>query len=280
MRILYVDDEELAIRNFEHFINKIDGITKVTCTTSPMKAIDLACINEYDVAFLDIEMPDIRGIELGKRILNVQPNIEIIYVTSYEDHALAAFQIGAIGYILKPYDQEDIEKVLKKIRKVVPEEKVQEKDVSSNKKDEIFIKTFGSFDIFKNNELIPIKNAKAKEIFALLVDKKGGSMTPQMISNMLWEDREYDAVIKSYVWRAIKELKKVLDQHGIAHILQIENNLKSIYPETFLCDYYEILNGNEEYVELYNGYYMSQYSWAEETIPIIEAKIRKMKKSM
>ncbi len=282
MKILYVDDENLAVQNFKYVVKDIEAITKLQCCTNPMDAIDYVCTSKFDVAFLDIEMPVMRGIELGKRLLDIQPDLEIIYVTGYEDYALRAFQLGAIGYVLKPYEKEDIIKLLNKVKKISGNPEVSKQDVESEKekKAEVFIKTFGAFDIFKDGELIPIKNAKAKEILALLVNQKGGAMTSSMISSYLWEDREYDAVTKSYVWRAMKELIKVLEKHEVSYIIQNLNNIKSIVPDTFICDYYEIMNGNKEYYETYNGYYMSQYSWAEETVPMIDHKVRLMMKEM
>ncbi len=283
MKILYVDDENLAIENFKYVLKDIEGIKKLQCCNNPMDAIDYVCTNRFDVAFLDIEMPVMRGIELGKRLLDIQEDLEIVYVTGYEDYAMRAFQVGAIGYVLKPYEAEDIIKILKKLKKISNYNSQPVGEVSTNiktEKKEVVVRTFGAFDLFKNGELIPIKNAKAKEVLALLVNQKGGSMTSSMISSYLWEDREYDAVTKSYVWRAVKELEKILKEYNIEYILKNLNNLKAIIPDSFTCDYYEIMNGNMEYYELYNGYYMSQYAWAEETIPMIDNKVRLLTKKI
>ncbi len=118
MKILYVEDENLAIEKFKSIINEIKGIESLQCFKNSIEAIEYVKENPIDVAFLDIVLPNMGGIELGKRILETQPEAEIVFVSAYEKYALRAFDVGAIGYVLKPYSAEEIERLVNKIKKI------------------------------------------------------------------------------------------------------------------------------------------------------------------
>ncbi len=118
MKILCVEDENLAIEKFKSIINEIKGIESLQCFKNSIEAIEYVKENPIDVAFLDIVLPNMGGIELGKRILETQPEAEIVFVSAYEKYALRAFDLGALGYVLKPYSAEEIEKLINKVKKI------------------------------------------------------------------------------------------------------------------------------------------------------------------
>lgn len=118
MKILIVEDEKLAIIRLKRLIEEI-GNYEILTTESSEEALYLLDKNpDIDIVFLDIKMPNMSGIELAYKILTKRDNIFIVFQTAYEEHALEAFQIGAIDYLLKPYTLEDIKKVFNRVEKL------------------------------------------------------------------------------------------------------------------------------------------------------------------
>ena len=103
-RIIVVDDELLALKRFEHIVQKDNRVKLVQTFQDGLSALDFIKENTIDIAFLDIEMPEINGLELANKIQEIDPYINIIFITAYDQYALDAFKAHAIGYLLKPLD--------------------------------------------------------------------------------------------------------------------------------------------------------------------------------
>ena len=122
MNYVLVDDEERALNLLRIMLTRSDGFSKehdhIDTFTQPVEALDFIRRTLVDVIFLDIEMPVLNGITLGKQISEELPAPpEIIYVTAFPEYSLDAWDIGAFGYILKPYDPKQISAVLNRVLK-------------------------------------------------------------------------------------------------------------------------------------------------------------------
>lgn len=118
MKVLIVDDEKLALSRLNRLLNE-EGILDITACSSAIEAIKVLSKEKFDVAFLDISMPDMNGLELANTIVNLNPKTFIIFQTAYEEHALEAFQSGGIDYLLKPISNESIKNSLDKMKKYI-----------------------------------------------------------------------------------------------------------------------------------------------------------------
>ncbi len=98
-KCLIVDDEPLAIRVIENHISKIPSLELAFSCRNAIEAFDVLMKNHIDLVFLDVEMPEISGIELLK---SLKKNPSIIITTAYRDFALEAYELDAIDYLLKP----------------------------------------------------------------------------------------------------------------------------------------------------------------------------------
>lgn len=278
MKLIYVDDEKMALENFRYDTQDRDDVSDVQFFTNPKEALEYVKTHRVDAAFLDITMPEMDGIELAGYLKAAQPDLEIVYVTGYSDYAHQAYKVGGRAYLTKPYLDEELEQtftLLKKLVGKVSESQPVEEAVMKG----VFIRTFVNFDLLIDGLPVVFKNAKAKELLALLVDYRGSSLAGNQIFHKLWEEKEYDATTSTYVRRTLRALKEQLEELGILDILISHRNAHSINPGTFVCDYYETMKGSEVYLHEYNGYYMQQYYWAEESIAIVESKIKSMRKS-
>jgi two-component system LytT family response regulator len=116
MKILIVDDEKLACTRVSRILNELNYFD-ITILNDSLEAINNIAKMKYDLVYLDIQMPNINGIELANKILELEPNTFIVFQTAYEEFAIEAFKTGGIDYILKPIIKENIEKSLDKVNK-------------------------------------------------------------------------------------------------------------------------------------------------------------------
>ena len=255
MRIIAVDDEILALEDFEDTCKELGITDEIIKFNNPLDALSFVAANKVDIAFLDIEMPVIKGIDLAKRIKVLCPNVRIIFATSYSDYALEAFAADAVDYVMKPYEPEAIKRAYDKalvVRDVVTETKV-------------FVKTFGFFDVFVDGKSVNFTSAKSKELLAILVDRNGGVVSTEQAIALLWEGRKYDETVQSLFRKVLKALRNSLEQAGISDIFIDNRNQRSIDKSKFTCDYYDFLeNGKNDRIKFF-GKYMEQYPWAKQT---------------
>lgn len=103
IRCLIVDDEPPAIRLLEGYIAKVFFLEKVGATTKPLEALQIIENEDIDLVFLDIQMPELSGIQLSKII---KEKVKIIFTTAYPQFALESYSLNAIDYLLKPFEFE------------------------------------------------------------------------------------------------------------------------------------------------------------------------------
>lgn len=128
------------------------------------------------------------------------------------------------------------------------------------------IRTFGYFDVFVNDKPIAFRNKKAKELFALLVDRRGGFVSSEEAIAYLWENEPVNAVTLARYRKEALRLKNTLEEYGIPHVVESVDGKRRIVPESVECDLYDYLSGKDEYAAAFKGSYLSNYSWGEVTL--------------
>ncbi len=262
MRAICVDDEHILMEDTAAMCREIPLIDEVRGFVSAGTALEWLSENPVDLALLDIDMPDMNGLELAARIKEISPDTAIIFITGYSEYAKDAFAVRASGYLMKPvtYDKlaEDIEYAL------APR--------SAPKPRRTEIRTFGAFDVFRDGRPVKFSIAKSKELLAYLVDRQGGSVTRAEISSALWEDRLYDRKQQKQLDVYIRALKDTLAKYGILEIFEMHRGGLRVVPEKFVCDAYRFFAGEIDAVNAFRGEYMSSYSWASITEGIMYQK--------
>ncbi|MBQ8357793.1 MAG: PAS domain-containing protein [Clostridia bacterium] len=130
----------------------------------------------------------------------------------------------------------------------------------------VSIRTFGYFDVFVNGRAIAFRSEKAKELFALLVDRRGGYVSSEEAISFLWENEPVNAVTLARYRKVALRLKNILEEYGIAHVVESVDGKRRIVTDKVQCDLYDYLSGKEEYAQTFKGSYLSNYSWAEVTL--------------
>jgi len=115
IRAFVVDDERLAVQRLTRLLNDTGRVTIAGSATDPQDALDTLRDADVDVVFLDIQMPEMTGIELVERL---DRNVPVIFTTAYDRYALEAFAVNSIDYLLKPIEAERLEKALDKLERL------------------------------------------------------------------------------------------------------------------------------------------------------------------
>ena len=250
MNILLVDDEELQLLRLEKLCKKIFINDNILSYTNPKKAYSDNIENNIDIAFLDIEMPVLNGIQLAKSFKKINPKINIIFVTAYDNYAVDAFNIHASGYILKPVSMDKIKKELDGLRFDV--------DLKPKNKEKVLtVKCFGNFEVFKDGIPVKFGRQKSKELFAYLVDREGSAVNMNELNAVLWEEDK-----NSYLRNLISDIQESLNSIGANDVFIKRFNECFIDVNKIECDAYEYKNNNPDAIRAYRGEYMNQYSWA------------------
>lgn len=142
----------------------------------------------------------------------------------------------------------------------------KKQDDPTGEQHKIYIRTFGYFDVFIDDKPIAFRNKKAKELLALLVDRRGGYVTSEQAIGYLWEDEPANTVTLARYRKEALRLKNTLEEYGIAHIMESVDGKRRIIPEKISCDLYDYLSGKEEYAGLFKGSYLTDYGWGEMTL--------------
>ena len=130
----------------------------------------------------------------------------------------------------------------------------------------VSIRTFGYFDVFVDGKPIAFRNKKSKELFALLVDRRGGYITSEEAICFLWEDEPANSVTFARYRKVALRLKNTLEEYGVSDIIETVDGKRRIIPERVKCDLYDYLSGRDEHASLFNGSYLTNYSWGERTL--------------
>ena len=114
--IIMVDDNAVILNGGLAIIEEVIPIASVTGFTKPSEAIEYAKANHVALAFLDIEMGSVSGLDLCRDLLAINPRTNVVYLTAYSNYSLDAWSTGACGFLLKPITAEGVKEQIKKLR--------------------------------------------------------------------------------------------------------------------------------------------------------------------
>ena len=255
MKAIAVDDELYMLENLEEAVRASSDISQVSCFSTCSAALAYAEENPVDVAFLDINMRGIGGLGLAEKLMALQPRCKIVFCTGYGEYAVSAFQLHVSGYLMKPITPEAVQKELDHIKGVRATEKL------------LTVQCFGNFEVLHNGEILPFKRRKAKELLAVLIDRKGAGMTAKQICAILFPDDTDDTKNAAYLRQLVMDLKNTLKQIRGEEVFQHDTPYYRVDTNLISCDYLSFLETGKPQ---FYGEYMTQYSWAEETCALLQ----------
>src|SRR5262249_47297292 len=118
LRAVVVDDEQLARDELGYLLDQL-GVEVIGQAGNGLEAITTIDRLRPDVVFLDVQMPGLTGFEVARRLLDSRASSQIIFVTAYDQHAIEAFEVNAVDYLLKPVEQARLEVAVDRARRRV-----------------------------------------------------------------------------------------------------------------------------------------------------------------
>ena len=114
--VIMVDDNKIILCGGMRILEKVMPNASVTGFTKPTEAIEYAKANPVALAFLDIEMGTISGLDVCRKLLEINPRINVVYLTAYQEYSFDAWSTGACGFLLKPLTVESVRDQLSRLR--------------------------------------------------------------------------------------------------------------------------------------------------------------------
>ena len=233
MRCFVVDDEKIALDRMVRELKTAAPEAEVCAFSDPNELLNFAKTTSCDVAFLDVRMGSMTGVELAKKLKDFLPKLNIVFVTGYDEYANEAMKMHASGYLMKPVTAEDIKAELQDLRYPIFEKKNYL----------LYFRCFGAFEVFnQNGDVVCFERKKAKELLAYLLYKQGVKCTNQELHEVLFEDRTYETDVEQRMYQTlVSSLTATLKSIGADSVLQRSYGMIKLDVTKVACDWYEYL---------------------------------------
>ena len=256
MIAVIADDEPIVMRMTEKSVRKALPDAEVYTFLNGNGLVEFAEKNTVQIAFLDIRMSGITGLELAEKLHTVQPRMNLIFTTAYEEYKSEAMDLHASGYLMKPVTKDSVLQEMEYLRFPIEEEKPE----GSGKRLEVTC--FGDFKASSGGVPLVFSYSKTYELLAFLIDRRGAMCSYPLIIEALWDGESGHL---AYMKRIRSDLINVFTDNGIADVIYSKRGFIGLDTKLINCDYYDFLEGKPDAVAAYQGIYMSQFPWAEET---------------
>jgi len=216
----FVDDLKKKV---QEFADKKNIPIEVDTFTDSKEFLTSFVVMKYQVVFLDIEMPGLDGIEIGKQIRGMNQDVLIIYITSHEGFAFQATQIESIGYLIKPVEDEKLYRMMRTVfatleglnsNKVVREEKIQL--CIDYETEFIRVSEIVAFEKYRNKCVVYLSDGKTKECYETiknLVERLPNEVFYQVGAGLLI-NISYVTYMKSYEVRFLTGKDEIIRRLG------------------------------------------------------------------
>ncbi|MFD0961176.1 response regulator [Paenibacillus chungangensis] len=221
-KAIIVEDEIPNLELMHVMLQQFSSIDIMGSFDSPLQAF--VSIKESTdaphVAFIDIEMPEMNGIALARKLLEHCPRTAIVFTTAYREYALEAFDVQAVDYILKPVTPAAIERVLSRLNQHAG----MTEDTNSSPAGSAEIRCFGGFEVRSGDGgLIRFPSRKAEELCAYLLCHPGRDVSKWQLVELLWPNMEAERASHN-LHNAVYLLKKLMKDNRLHMELKKTND--------------------------------------------------------
>lgn len=253
MNILTVDSDRRTLDDIKGILDKHRPNAACYYFEDPLAALAKARETEIDVALLEVDTPELSGMDLGRYLKELNPYVNLIYLNKGSNHAYDAMRMHASGYVIKPGAEDDIRYELDSLRYPEIRKKIKR----------VYAQTFGNFELFVDGEPVEFKYTRTKEIVAILINNKGAQTTNGEIIADLWEDDADPDRKLSYLCNLRQDLQNTFTRLKLDGVILKQRGSMAIAKDRIECDLYDWMDDPEHSKYKYIGDYMNQYSWAE-----------------
>jgi DNA-binding LytR/AlgR family response regulator len=191
---IIIDDEPPAIRILEKFVTQLKGLELIASSSNGLNGLELIQQHQPDIVFLDIQMPDLTGIQLSKLIAH---ETNIIFTTAYAQFAVEGFQLNAVDYLLKPIA---FPRFIEAIEKVKKKKTSKKEPTNITNEDYFFVKTDGK-NKFRKVKLTDILYAESIKNYVIIHTESEQLVTYNTLKNIQESlpDTRFIKIHKSYI---------------------------------------------------------------------------------
>lgn len=214
MTALCVDDEIILLNMLKRAVTRSGCADEAIGFTDEIEALEWARENTFDIAFLDVELHVMDGLEVAEKLKELRPDCLIVFCTGYSNYAVDAVNrdVGD-AYLLKPIRAEIIRET---VEKLLSRGNSQKKNAALTVS---FANGISAFD--RTGKLIVFKRNKTPALLSILVNGDGGNISTPEICKALWNDNDVAfQENKKYLNQLVYDLRRSLEQAGITDILQ------------------------------------------------------------
>ncbi|BBH22994.1 DNA-binding response regulator [Paenibacillus baekrokdamisoli] len=223
MKVLIIDDEKAMHLIMKRMLAKVADVEVVESFLETAPAFSYLANHEVDLVFVDISMPRENGLEFAERLRESGRHTKLVFITSHKEYALFAFDVYAFDYIVKPVNQERLQRTVQRaLTEMHTEHLLQVKREPASS--EVEFKCLGGIDILSTRGVrVKWKSSKSAELFGYLLIHKG-----RLVSrSRLIEDIFGDMPLKNaeiYLNTTVYQLRKVLETYGLKESLLSDSN--------------------------------------------------------
>ncbi|PYE44256.1 response regulator [Paenibacillus barcinonensis] len=290
MRAIVVDDEKPAQLHLQRLLQSDGRIDPIQCFSTARDALEFLTNHRVDVVFLDIGMPEMNGLEAAEYIEQLDQSIRVIFVTAYAHHAVEAFELQALDYILKPVSPGRLSKTIDRIEgmmsyntQAAATAEVQESEPVAEEPEleAPGLLVFKHLDIFRSLEQSAKKHkwrtTKSQELFAFLFHHRGEWVSKEILLDKLWADLSQDKGL-TLLHTSVYQIRKLLKEWGMTGKLEYNMNRYRLLTGNLVSDveqfeqamsYAAVTSVNVQELRqvalLYRGDYLEEhdYDWAK-----------------
>ena len=166
LRTVVVDDEQLAREELCFLLGQIPGVEVVAQAEDGPAALETIAEHTPDLVMLDVQMPGLTGFEVARRLVNGGTDAHLVFVTAYDRHAIEAFDVNAVDYLLKPVEAERLSTAVERVRKRMQTERgsqlpgdnldrvLQLLSDRQNRRDQLAVKVGDRFLLLQSDEVV------------------------------------------------------------------------------------------------------------------------------
>ncbi|MGM7683659.1 response regulator [Cytobacillus sp. Hm23] len=229
LKVMIVEDEQPTLDLMNLLISQQPQLTVAGSYTSPIEALEMFAVIRPDVVFLDVEMPEMNGIQLAEKIVQIDQDIQIVFTTAYEQYAVQAFKVYAVDYLVKFVTSDDINRVTSRLLKNHLD---KTKLAQINLTTKTLIQCLGKFEVRgEDGTVVKWPTRKTEELFAYFLIHPNQVINKWKLMDMFWTK---NATVNLHT--TISRLKKVLKENNMKLQIRNLNDGYILDVETEYCD--------------------------------------------
>lgn len=279
MNAILIDDEKLSLDYLQYQLADMPELQVIGAYTDPITGAEAILNSDVQIAFLDIEIPELNGIQLAEQLLERKPGLHVVFITAYNSYAIQAFELNALDYILKPASRKRLTKTLSRIKN---DRELEKAASSSSAYPRLIIRLLQQITFERDGHPLPAlrwRTAKTQQLFLYLLHYRDQFVDKAAIMELLWPELDthkasqqlYSAIY--YIRKTLAPISQNLTIHSAkeAYILRTEQTKIDVdqfdqFVHNNLALDATTIQAYEQFLQLMNGEYLQGYDyvWAEE----------------